>query len=238
MLVVFVRTIILYIIVVIVMRIMGKRQIGQLQPFELAIAIMISDLAAVPMQNTGIPLLHGIIPILTLLLLQLLISFLSIKSLRARAIICGKPTILIEKGQIVESALRKELYTINDLLEQLRINNFPNISDVDCAVLETNGQLSVIPKSQKRPLNPEDMDIKTDYEGLPIDIIIDGQVLTDNMQKAGKDRQWLTQALRSQHYDHPGQILFASLEPSGKLHLQARQDADSKGSERMRREMS
>lgn len=228
MLVVFVRTIILYIIVVIVMRIMGKRQIGQLQPFELAIAIMISDLAAVPMQNTGIPLLHGIIPILTLLILQLLISFLSIKSLRARAIICGKPAILIEKGLIVESTLSKELYTLNDLLEQLRINNFPNIADVEYAILETNGQLSVIPKSQKRPLNPEDMDIKTDYEGLPMDIIIDGRVLLDNLEKIGKDRLWLTQALRSQHYDHPEQILFASLEPSGKLHLQASQAAGPK----------
>jgi len=234
MLVVFARTIILYIIVVIVMRIMGKRQIGQLQPFELAIAIMISDLAAVPMQNTGIPLLHGIIPILTLLLLQLLISFLSIKSLRARSIICGRPTILIERGRIVESALRKELYTISDLLEQLRINNFPNIADVDYAILETNGQLSVIPKSQKRPLNPEDMDIKTDYEGLPIDIILDGKVLTDNLKKSGKDYRWLEQALRSQNYEHPEQILFACLEPSGKLHLQAGQTAGSAYNKRNR----
>ncbi len=238
MLVVFVRTIILYTIVVVVMRIMGKRQIGQLQPFELAIAIMISDLAAVPMQNTGIPLLHGIIPILTLLILQLLISFLSIRSLRARAIICGKPTILIEKGQIIESSLNKELYTLNDLLEQLRISNHPNIADVDYAILETNGQLSVIPKSQKRPLNPADMDIKTDYEGLPMDLIIDGRVLSDNLDKIGKDRQWLTQALRSQHYDHPEQILFASLDPSGKLHLQAKQVAGLKSTSRRKKEMS
>ncbi len=225
--VVFVRTIILYTIVVIVMRIMGKRQIGQLQPFELAIAIMISDLAAVPMQNTGIPLLNGIIPILTLLILQLLISLLSIKSIRARAIICGKPTILIEKGRIVESSLRKELYTLNDLLEQLRINNFPNIADVEYAILETNGQLSVIPKSQKRPLNPADMDIKTEYEGLPVDIIIDGVVLTENLNKIGKDHRWLEQELRSNQFDQPDQILFAALEPSGKLHIQANEASDS-----------
>lgn len=235
-LVVFVRTIILYTIVVIVMRIMGKRQIGQLQPFELAIAIMISDLAAVPMQNTGIPLLNGIVPILTLLILQLLISFLSIKSIRARAIICGKPTILIEKGRIVENSLRKELYTLNDLLEQLRINNFPNIADVEYAILETNGQLSVIPKSQKRPLSPADMDIKTEYEGLPVDIIIDGAVLTDNLNKVGKDHRWLEQELRNQHFDRPEEILFASLEPSGKLNLQANQVTDSpQTSQRKRR---
>lgn len=223
MLVVFVRTLILYTIVVIVMRIMGKRQIGQLQPFELAIAIMISDLAAVPMQNTGIPLLHGIVPILTLLILQLIISLLSIKSIRLRAIICGKPTILIEKGRIVEKALRKELYTLSDLLEQLRINSYANIADVEYAILETNGQLSIIPKSQKRPINPEDMDIKTDYEGLPIDLIIDGRVLSDNLRIAGKDYQWLEKQLRSRHFDNPGQILFACLDTSGKLYIQENQ---------------
>lgn len=220
MLVVFFRTLILYSLVVIVMRIMGKRQIGQLQPFELVIAIMISDLAAVPMQNTGIPLVNGIVPIITLLATQLLISLLSIKSIRARAVICGKPTILIEKGKINESALRKELYTINDLLEQLRIINYPNIADIEYAILETSGQISVIPKSQKRPLNPEDMDIKTDYEGISIDLIIDGRILSDNLTKAGKDRSWLLRELRKQQYDKPEKIFYACIDPSGKLHIQ------------------
>ena len=199
MLVTFGRALILYILVVIVMRIMGKRQIGQLQPFELVIAIMISELAAVPMQNTGIPLVYGIIPILTLLILQLLISYLSIKSIRFRALICGKPAILIEKGRIRESELRKEMYTLNDLLEQLRINNCPNVSDVEYAILETNGQLSVIPKSQKRPLTPEDMNIQPQAEGIVVDLIIDGRVLSNNLRIAGKDMQVQTQ-LRSQHF--------------------------------------
>ncbi len=220
MLVVFVRTLILYTLVVIVMRIMGKRQIGQLQPFELVIAIMIADLAAVPMQNTGIPLINGIVPIVTLLIIQLLISLLSLKSLRARAIICGKPTILIEKGKINESALRKELYTLSDLLEQLRIINYPNIADIEYAILETSGQISVIPKSQKRPLTPEDMDIKTDYEGIPVDLIIDGRLLSENLINAGKDRTWLIRELRKQQYDDPEQILFACIDPSGKLYIQ------------------
>ena len=142
MLVVFARTLILYVLVVIVMRIMGKRQIGQLQPFELVIAIMISELASVPMQNTGIPLINGIIPILTLLVAQITMSFISLKSTKARGVICGKPSILIENGRINEKELRKEMYTINDLLEQLRIKNFQNIADVEFAILETNGQLA------------------------------------------------------------------------------------------------
>lgn len=219
-LVVFVRTLILYALVVIVMRIMGKRQIGQLQPFELVIAIMISDLAAVPMQNTGVPLLNGIVPIVTLLITQLLISLLSIKSIRARAIICGKPTILIEKGKINQSALRKELYAINDMLEQLRIINYQNIADIEYAILETSGEISVIPKSQKRPLNPEDMGIKTDYEGISTSVIIDGRVLTGNLEQAGKDRSWLIRELRKQQYDSPKQIFYACIDPSGKLIIQ------------------
>lgn len=223
MLVVFVRALVLYFIVVIVMRIMGKRQIGQLQPFELAIAIMISELAAVPMQDTGIPLINGIIPIITLLVAQLLMSFLTLKSIRARAIICGKPTILIEKGQIKEQALRKELYTLNDLLEQLRINNLPSVSDVEYAILETNGQLSVIPKSQKRPLCPADMNIITDNAGITYDVIVDGHILTENLNIAGKDRAWLHQELKKQNYERPEGILFACIETNGKLFIQPRE---------------
>ncbi len=230
MLVVFVRALVLYIIVVITMRLMGKRQIGQLQPFELAIAIMISELAAVPMQNTGIPLINGIIPILTLLVAQLAMSLLSLKSMRARTLICGKPSILIEKGMIKENELRKELYTIKDLLEQLRIKNYPNIADVEYAILETNGQLSVIPKSQKRPVNPQDLDIKTDYEGISTDVIIDGEIITSNLKKAGKNRQWLEQEIHKQHIRQPEDVLFACIDSSGKLICQAREKGDAKSS--------
>jgi len=212
MLVVFARTLVLYILVVIVMRIMGKRQIGQLQPFELVIAILISELAAVPMQNTGIPLVNGIIPILTLLAVQLLISFLSVKSIRFRTLICGKPTVLIENGKICESALRNELYTLHDLLEQLRINNCPNISDVDHAILETNGQLSVFPKPQKRPVTPEDMNIQAKAEGMTMDLIIDGRVMEKNLRIAGKDMEWLLSQLRMNNFSSPSDIFYACMD--------------------------
>lgn len=223
MLVVFVRTLVLYIIVIISMRIMGKRQIGQLQPFELAIAIMISELAAVPMQNTGIPLLNGIIPIMTLLLAQVLLSFISLKSLRARALICGKPSILIENGKIIESELLKEMYTLNDLLEQMRIKNVTNISDVEFAILETNGQLSIIPKSQKRPLNPEDMNLSTNYEGLALDMIIDGKVIDKNLKKANLDKKWLENELSKHGIQRVEDIFFASLDSNGNLYYQEKQ---------------
>lgn len=222
MLVVFVRALVLYFVVIIAMRIMGKRQIGQLQPFELAIAIMISELAAVPMQNTGIPLVNGLIPIVTLLIAQVLISLISLKSIKARGIICGKPSILIENGKILESELRKEMYTINDLLEQLRIQSISNISDVEYAILETNGQLSVIQKSQKRPVNPEDLNMTTKYEGLSLELIIDGRLIGKNLEKAGLDREWLMKELNKQGIDDIRKVLFASLDTQGNLFCQGK----------------
>jgi len=220
LLVVLIRTLILFLIVVIVMRVMGKRQIGQLQPFELAVAIMISELAAVPMQDTGIPLINGIIPILTLLAAQLVMSFISLKSVRARAIICGKPNILIENGKINEKNLRKEMYTLNDLLEQLRIEGSPNIADVEFAILETNGQLSIIPKSQKRPLSPEDLNLSTKYEGLPLDVIVDGNINYKNLKKAHLDQSWLQTELSKLGIDNVKDVLFASLDTDGNLYYQ------------------
>jgi len=217
MLVVLIRTIILYAIVVIVMRVMGKRQIGQLQPFELAVAIMISELAAVPMQNTGIPLISGIIPIATLLIAQIALSYISLRSTKARALICGRPSILIENGRINEASLRKELYTLNDLLEQLRIKDTANIADVEFAILETNGQLSIIPKSQKRPITPEDIQMPTKYEGLPLDIIVDGEINTNNLKKAGLDENWLDTELKKRGVHQPKDVFFASLDTNGDL---------------------
>ena len=221
-LVVFARTLILFTLVIVTMRVMGKRQIGELQPFELAVAILISELAAVPMQNPGIPLINGIIPILTLLIAQMSLSYISLKSVKARGIICGKPSILIANGKIQEDELKKEMFTLNDLLEQLRINNTPNISDVKFAILETNGQLSVIPKSQKRGLTAEDLNISTNYEGLPLDLIIDGAVNHKNLQKANLDLSWLTNEIKKFGAQKPEDVLFASLDTQGNLYCQTK----------------
>lgn len=220
MLIIIVRVVILYFLVVIATRVMGKRQVGELQPYELAIAIMISELASVPMQDIGIPLLNGIVPILLLSVLQVLFSFITLKSNKLRGIICGKPTILIANGMLVEPNLQKELYNINDLLEQLRINNTPNIADVEFAILETSGQLSVIPKSQKRPATPEDLSLPTQYEGLPIDLIIDGVIDRENLATAKHDEDWLRRELQKKGINNPKDVLFASLDSSGKLFVQ------------------
>ena len=196
MLITFTRSIILYIIILIVMRLMGKREIGQLQPFELVIAIMIADLASIPMTETGIPIQNGIIPILGLLFMHLIISMINMKSIYAREIICGKPTILIYRGKIREQALRQERFTINELEERLRSVNITTLGDVEYAILETSGQLTVIPKPNKRPTIPEDFNIEPEYEGIPYDLVIDGVIMNDNLKEIGRDYNWLKKEVR------------------------------------------
>ena len=191
MLITFLRSIVLYIIILIIMRLMGKREIGQLQPFELVIAILIADLASIPMTETGIPIENGIIPILGLLVMHLAISVLNIKSIRAREIICGKPRILIYRGKINEDALRKERFTLSELEERLRGNNITSLGDVEYAILETSGGLTVIPKPSKGNTIPEDFGIEPEYEGIPYDLVIDGTVMEDNLKQIGKDYNWL-----------------------------------------------
>ncbi len=223
MLVIFIRTLILYLIVIIAMRIMGKRQIGQLQPFELAVAIMISELASVPMQNTGIPLLSGIIPILTLLAAQILISFISLKSSKARDIICGRPSLIISSGKINEQVFRNELYTLTDLLEQLRSKDVYNIADVEYAILETNGQLSVVPKASKRKVTAEDLNLSVKYEAPAIDLIIDGDLISKNLERANLDKKTLEVELNKIGIKSIKNVFFASMDSEGKLFCQEKE---------------
>ena len=222
MILIVVRTLILYLLVLVAVRLMGKSELGQMQPFELVVILMIADLAAAPSENIGIPLLNGIIPIVVLIVASLTISLITLKSEKARDLVCGTPSVLIEHGRILENELRKNNYNLSDLLEALRLKNVPNIADVEFAVLETNGQLSVLPKSQKRPTIPEDFNIKTQFEGLPLTIISDGILNKENLQKSKKDRAWLKSELKTQKINKFEDVLIASLDSSGTLFVQAK----------------
>ena len=221
MLITFTRSIVLYVIILIVMRLMGKREIGQLQPFELVIAIMIADLASIPMTDTGIPIQNGIIPILGLLFMHLIISMINMKSIHAREIICGKPTILIYRGKIKEEALRRERFTINELEERLRSVNITSLGDVEYAILETSGQITVIPKPEKRGVTLEDMNIKAEYSGLPYDLVIDGVILEDNLHKISKDKKWLEKEVGKFNMK-PEEALVVTLNGNGEIYCQKR----------------
>lgn len=219
MLITFFRAILLYIIVLIVMRLMGKREIGQLEPFELVISIMIADLASIPMTETGVPLTNGIIPIFGLLLMHLLISVLNMKSKMARKIICGKPSILIYRGRIDEKVLKKERFTINELQERLRGKEVFNIGDVEYAILETSGEISVIQKPNKRNTIPEDFNIMPEYEGISYDLVIDGEVLEENLKAIGKNYVWLQKQVKKFGIK-PEQALVVTLDGKGQIFCQ------------------
>ena len=225
MLLVIIRTLILYAATVLLLRVMGKRQIGQLQPYELVVIIMISELAAIPMQNTGIPLLSGLIPIFILVTAQVTLSYISLKSERARGVICGTPSIVIENSRIVEDELRRQRLNLNDLLEQLRLKNVSDISDVEYAILETSGQLSVILKSEKRPVEPQDLKISPQYEGLPITLVIDGQVIKENLKKVDLDVVWLQKELGKYGIKNVKDVFFASLDAHKQLYYQLKSSA-------------
>lgn len=222
MLINFFRSIILYIIVLIVMRMMGKREIGQLQPFELAISIMIADLATIPMTDTGIPIGNGIVPILGLLVMHLLISLINLKSTKLREIICGKPRILIYRGKIQEKAMIKERFTINELQERIRSQNVVNLGDVEYAILETSGQITVIEKPNKRQAIPEDFEIMPEYEGIPYDLVVDGKIMYQNLKEIGKDYNWLKKEVNKFKFN-PEEALVVTIDGKGQIFCQKKE---------------
>ena len=222
MLITFVSSIISYVIVLVVMRLMGKREIGQLQPFELAIAIMIADLASVPMSEVGIPIINGIIPILSLLVMHLIISFINLKSIKMRQLICGKPSILIYRGKINEKVLIKERFTINELQERLRANNINNLADVEYAILETSGQVSIIQKPNKRTTIPEDFNIMPEYEGISYDLVVDGKIMNDNLKILNKTYEWLKKEVNKFNIE-PEEALLVTVNAKGDIFCQKKE---------------
>ena len=223
MILIFVRTIIIYILVLFVMRFMGKREIGQMQPFELVIAMMIADLASTPMSEIGIPILYGVIPILGLLMMHVIISVINLKSIKLREIICGKPRILIYRGKIDERALLQENFTINELQERLRVNNINNLGDVEFAILETSGQIRVVQKPEKRVLRPEDFNIPAKYEGIAYDLVIDGKIMKDNLERINKDYNWLLDEVGKFNMK-PEEALVVVLNGDGTIFCQKKED--------------
>lgn len=217
MLTLFLRTILLFLFTVLIIRLMGKRQIGQLQPFELVIAILIADLASVPMGDVGTPLLYGIIPIATLLFLHSVLTLGCLKSERFRRLIDGKPCVLIRKGMLQNEQLDRMGYSIADLLEELRAGGILNIREVGSAVLETSGKLSVFPMSQERAVTPKDLQLPVGYEGIPLTLIVDGRIQNENLVLAGLDENWLQEKIASLGYSRPLDIMLCSLDTGGVL---------------------
>ncbi len=191
------RTIVLYLILILVIRLLGKRQIGQLEPSELVVTMLLADLASIPMQDGGIPLYSGVLPIFTVLALELILSVLSVKSLGLRKLLCGKPVILIENGKVLQSSLKKTRLSLDELTGHLRQKDVLDLSQVQYAILETNGSLSVFPYPKYRPASAMDAGIPASKQYMPVTIVSDGCLLWENLELAQKDAAWVQRVLLS-----------------------------------------
>lgn len=218
MILVLVRTIILYFIVLLTIRIMGKSELSEMSPFQLVVIFMIAELAAIPIESSSVSLINGIAAIFALMFLQTLISTLSIKSERLKNFINGRPSILIDKGQINLKELRNLRITLNDLLEQLRLKNVPAISDVEYAIMESNGELSVIPKADQKPVTCSDIGLEKGERNLPVVIISDGILYKRNLYRMQWHESDLLKLLKKHKLNYKD-VFLAFTDNKGNLHI-------------------
>ena len=218
MLISFIRTVILYSVLIAVIRLMGKRQLGEMEPMEFVVTMLLANLAAVPMQETGIPLLSGLVPILVVLSMELLLSVLVYHSVGARKLLCGKPVILMENGRLLQKNLKKTRITPDELTEFLRMEGVVDLSSVKYAILETGGQISVLPYAKCKPANAKAAGVRVEDTPLPVTVISDGQVLEENLPRLGKDRGWVAAVLTNSGCT-VRDVYLLTAEPSGKLYF-------------------
>ncbi len=213
----FVRTLIIFLLLIVSLRIMGKRQLGELEPIELVVAVLISNLASQPLQDTGTPLLYGAVPVLTLLAAQMLVSGVSVRFGRVRRLICGRPSILIDNGRPVQEELRRNRISLDELYVELRAKGVTDISTVRHAILEANGTLSVLPYVAEAPVTPKIMGIAVPEPGLPISLICDGRVLSENLRLLNKDMAWLEKALSDRKLHSPGEVYLMTIDSEERI---------------------
>jgi uncharacterized membrane protein YcaP (DUF421 family) len=213
----FLKTLFVYFFVLLGLRLMGKREIGKLSVFDLVISIMIAEVSAFSLEDKAFALWKGTFIIAVLILLQIGMSFTTLKSKRIRDLVEGRPTILIENGKINDKEMKRTRYSIDDLLTQIREKNIASVSDVEFAILETTGKLSVFPKAEKRPVVVEDLQLQTPKTNLPIPLIIDGKLIEANLRKIQKTQFWLRQQLKSYGIHEFRQVFYCSIDENGRL---------------------
>jgi uncharacterized membrane protein YcaP (DUF421 family) len=220
-----VRTVILYLVIVIGIRLMGKRQIGQLEPSEFVLSLLIADLAAVPMQDFGIPIIMGVIPIVTLLCLSTILSVLTVKSIRIRALLCSRPSIVVQDGRILSREMVKNRFTVDELMEELRVVGVTDLETVKYAVLETTGRISVILRKEEQPPTAADLGVSVEENGLPVIVISDGRILTENLKVRNLSDQWLGQQLSGRKIEDISQVFLMTVDEAGKVYLSLKEGA-------------
>ena len=222
----FFRTVILYTVLIVGLRLTGKRQIGELEPNELVLTMLLSDLAAVPMQDFGIPLINGLLPITVILCLSVLMSQLSLRSVRFRSLVCGEPTVIIRHGQIQQQAMGRNRLTVDELMEELRCQGVTDLTTVKYAVLETSGQLSVLLYPKDQPLTPQQAGVTVaDDLFLPRVIINDGRLLRQNLHAAGYENKWLMKQLKKAGTADTRNVFLLTVDEAGGVVCILKEDA-------------
>ena len=219
MAIVFIRTLIVYAALLLTMRLLGKRQLGEMELSEFVVAALIADLASHPLQDIGIPMINGLIPILTLFCCEVLIAGLSMKSIRLRALLFGKPSILISHGRIDQKELWKNRFTLDELIQELRAQGALDISRVEYAILETDGKLSVILYPAEKPVTAALMNLPAPDAGYPYILISDGRIIEENLKRSGKSRSWLDRQLKEHRMKSAGEIFLMTLNGAGQVYL-------------------
>ncbi|MEZ4357703.1 MAG: DUF421 domain-containing protein [Eubacteriales bacterium] len=222
MLNVIIKSTILYLFVILSMRLMGKRQMGELQPFEFVISIIIADMVATPLANSGIPITYGVIPTIVLLSMHSLLTFLCMKSEKARAFFSGKPSFIINKGMLNKKELKKNSMDINDVLEEVRSKEVVDINDIYYAILETNGKLSVILRPDKSPLTPKDINLKPQNKGFYYAVILDGKVHKKNLDAVNLSEDLLVNEIKRHGISDVSDVFYATVNEINELYLQTK----------------
>lgn len=223
MLISFLRTVLFYMLLVLTVRMMGKRQLGEMEPSEFVVTMLIANLGAIPMQDSAIPLLNGLVPILVVLSMELMLAVLTMQSIRLRRIFCGKPVILMENGKILEKNLKKTRVNLDELTMHLREKDIFDLSTVKYAILETNGQLSTMLYAKAKPPTARAAGIRAEEGELPVTLVSNGRLMEKNLVLCGKNRAWLDAALAA-HGCAVETALLATVDARGKLYLVRRED--------------
>lgn len=226
MAIIVIRTLIVYFSLLLTMRLLGKRQLGEMELSEFVLAALIADLAAHPLQDIGIPMMNGLLPILVLFCCEVLIAWGSLKNVRLRSVLFGKPSILIEKGKINQREMKKNRFTVDELMEQLRSQSCTDISNVEYAILETGGKLSLLLYPVKKPPAAELMGIQTDDGGLPVIIISDGRVIGSNLKRMGYNENWLDKQLKAKGHSSYDTVFLMTVNAAGQVYF-APKEADA-----------
>lgn len=223
MAIILIRTFILFFALLLAMRLLGKRQLGELELSELVVSVVIADLASNPLQDIGIPLLNGLLPILVLFCLELILSGVSLRSIKLRNLFYGKPSLIVQDGKIIQSAMRKNRFTLDELTEELRNQGQTDISKIQFAVLENNGKLSIIPFPAERPVTAGQLGLPVEDEGMPVILISDGRTLSKNLRQMGRDERWLQKEVKRRGAQNAQEVYLFTLDRLGRIYFALRE---------------